>query len=195
MKETKKRILDAASEIFLEQGPKGLSVRAIAKQAGLSTIGIYSHFNGKQGILDTLYIEGFTLFHEALDVLDDIEDPKEALLTASHNYLQVVEQYEAHYRLIFGESNSAYTPSEEAVEVGAKAFNMLTKLTSLLLPADASLEDKQAVAMEIWALTHGYISLNHHLIAQILDMSDWKQRLLNALELHAEGLLAKHRAP
>ena len=55
----KGRILAAASELFLEGGVRALSVRAMANRAGVSTIGIYSHFNGKQGILDALYIEGF----------------------------------------------------------------------------------------------------------------------------------------
>ena len=60
------KILNAASELFLEGGGDALSVRAISKRAGLSTIGIYSHFQGKQGILDALYIEGFNHVREAM---------------------------------------------------------------------------------------------------------------------------------
>ena len=39
----KSKILYAASALFLEGGLAALSVRAISKKAGLSTIGIYSH--------------------------------------------------------------------------------------------------------------------------------------------------------
>ena len=60
-KDTREKILDAASALFLKGGTNALSVRAIAKGAGMSTIGIYSHFKGKQGISDALYIEGFEL--------------------------------------------------------------------------------------------------------------------------------------
>ena len=50
MTDSKSKILMAASELFAENGAGGLSVRAISGRAGLSTIGIYNHFNGKQGI-------------------------------------------------------------------------------------------------------------------------------------------------
>ncbi|MEM6604761.1 MAG: TetR family transcriptional regulator, partial [Pseudomonadota bacterium] len=55
----KERILLAASKLLASGGLASLSVRAIATEAGLSTIAIYSHFQGKQGVLDALYIEGF----------------------------------------------------------------------------------------------------------------------------------------
>ena len=54
MKPGKENILQAASELFLEGGSAALSVRAIARRAGVSTMGIYSHFEGKQGSLDAL---------------------------------------------------------------------------------------------------------------------------------------------
>ena len=56
MSNNKEKILEAASVLFLKGGSAALSVRAIAKAAGVSTIGIYSYFEGKQGILDVLYI-------------------------------------------------------------------------------------------------------------------------------------------
>jgi len=66
MNDARKNILAAASSLFLKGGVPSLSVRAIAREAGISTIGIYSHFNGKQGILDALYIEGFNLVYDAM---------------------------------------------------------------------------------------------------------------------------------
>ncbi len=66
MSSNKDNILQAASTLLLEKGLAGMSVRAIAKLAGVSTIGIYSHFQGKQGILDALYIEGYQYVGEAM---------------------------------------------------------------------------------------------------------------------------------
>ncbi|MFT6991153.1 MAG: AcrR family transcriptional regulator, partial [Paraglaciecola sp.] len=70
MSDAKNTILQAATELFLEGGSSALSVRAISKRAGVSTIGIYSHFNGKQGILDELYIEGFEKIFSIVDIID-----------------------------------------------------------------------------------------------------------------------------
>ena len=189
MTDTKTKILDAASQLFLQGGIHALSVRAISKQAGLSTIGIYSHFQGKQGILDALYIEGFEMVTKAVDVLTDSCSGKDAILLAAQNYLEIVEHHEAHYRLIFGEIDSGYEPSEEAKTAGAKAFYRMTKLCSTLLPKDASLKEKQNNAMQIWAVTHGYVSLNHHAVVDIVDMGDWKSRVLQAVELMIDSIV------
>ena len=53
------RILEAASELLSEEGASALSVRRIATAAGCSTMGLYSRFGGKDGVVDELYVEGF----------------------------------------------------------------------------------------------------------------------------------------
>ena len=103
MSSNKENILEAASAIFLEGGTAALSVRAIAKAAGVSTIGIYSHFDGKQGILDALYVEGFEAVDRAMSVLDLGLSPVDAILRAASNYLELAESRRAHYNLIFGD--------------------------------------------------------------------------------------------
>ena len=66
--DNRQRILDAAHAVFAESGLAGLSVRAIAARAGLSTIGVYSHFKGKCGILLALYADGFARLGDAADI-------------------------------------------------------------------------------------------------------------------------------
>lgn len=193
MNETKNKILEAASELFLEGGIAALSVRAISKKAGLSTIGIYSHFQGKQGILDSLYIEGFAMVEQGMAVLGEDISGKEAILLATRNYLDIVEKHEAHYRLIFGETDSAYTPGEEARQAGAKAFFKLTKVVSTLLPENATLEQKQEAAMQIWSVTHGYVNLTHHPVTELVDMSNWKERVTTAVEFMIDAIGAHQR--
>ena len=188
MKPNKQKILDAASTLFLKGGAGALSVRAIASQAGLSTIGIYSHFDGKQGVLDTLYIEGFELVSEATHVVDDGGPALAAILQASRNYLQLAESHQAHYRLIFGNSEGDYKPSDAAREVGAKAFASLTAVIARVLPARANKKTKQDAAVQIWSLLHGSVSLRHHAVAELVEMAHWQQRVLDAVEILVKGL-------
>ena len=103
MSDAKSTIMQAASKLFLEGGYKALSVRAIAKEAGVSTIGIYSHFDGKQGILDALYIEGFEQVEATTRLPEGVRDRDAAIETVVRQYLRSVRAHEAHYRLIFGE--------------------------------------------------------------------------------------------
>lgn len=194
MTDTKSRILAAASELFLEGGSQALSVRAIAQRAGLSTIGIYSHFQGKQGILDALYVEAFGYVTEAMEPPPEPITPREAVLRAARRYLESAERHEAHYRLIFGEGDGSYEPSPEAQEAGARAFQRLEKLAGLLLPDDAPREACQDAAVQIWAFIHGSISLRHHGVAQLVRMDTFGARTMQGTEYLVDALLAAHGA-
>ncbi len=188
--DTRQQILAASSKLFLEGGIHALSVRAIAKQAGLSTIGIYSHFNGKQGILDALYIEGFNNVTQVMKSVKE-DSPKASVLEMCRQILDFSEHSAAHYKLIFGANMTEYTPSEDALQAAADGFITLTKVTSSLVEHHASLIEKQEIAMEIWALTHGYIGLNNHEISHHIDWGNWKERALKALATHIDALAAR----
>ena len=183
--ESRSKILNAASELFLQGGVAALSVRAIAKRAGLSTIGIYSHFQGKQGILDALYIEGFGLVFDAMNVKPKGKIQREDVLQAARGYLRVGREYEAHYRLIFGESDRGYKPSEEAIAASQRAFGKLVSLASGFLPAASGLRERQQLALDVWAIVHGYVSISHHAIAgQGWDLDDMA---LQAVATHLDA--------
>ena len=182
------KILNAASELFLEGGGDALSVRAISKRAGLSTIGIYSHFQGKQGILDALYIEGFNLVREAMDVISEGKANKEQVLEACLGYLNVGEQHEAHYRLIFGESDAGYQPSEEAVAARDSAFSKLVRVAGSYLPDGATIEERRQIALDIWAIVHGYVSISHHMVFTDDINLDWKSMALRVVEVQLDAI-------
>ncbi len=182
------KILNAASELFLEGGGDALSVRGISKRAGLSTIGIYSHFQGKQGILDALYIEGFNLVREAMDVIPEGRANKEQVLEACLGYLNVGEQHEAHYRLIFGESDAGYQPSEEAVAARDSAFSKLVRVAGSYLPDGATIEERRQIALDIWAIVHGYVSISHHMVFTDDINLDWKSMALRVVEVQLDAI-------
>jgi AcrR family transcriptional regulator len=52
-------LLNAARNIFVNEGVKGLSVRRVAESAGCTTMAVYSRFKGKAEILGALFDEGF----------------------------------------------------------------------------------------------------------------------------------------
>ena len=183
----KERILAAASALFLEGGAAALSVRALAARAGLSTMGLYSHFNGKQGILDALYVEGFGLVAQAIDGASGAS-PRQIVMDAAARYLDMADGHRAHYRLIFGQADPGYTPSPEARQVGARAFARMTSQVATLLPPDAPVPARQDAAMQVWSLLHGAVALRDHAVADMVAMEGWRDRTLAALELLIDGI-------
>lgn len=182
MSDNRAKILDAASALFLTGGFHALSVRAIAAKAELSTIGIYSHFNGKDGILDALYIEGFNRVKDAMTIDSANISPTEAILVGCRHYIAVADQYHAHYKLIFGESSQAFQPSDTAQRAAAEAFNILISSTAIILPKQASLLEKQKNALTIWGIVHGMVGLQHHAVSAQFQGMDWQSLTLNAVK-------------
>jgi AcrR family transcriptional regulator len=191
MTTNKGKILQAATTLLLEKGLAGMSVRAIASLAGISTIGIYSHFQGKQGILDALYIEGYQYVGEAMLAAAKIDDPRAAAIEGARLYLEVAKTHEAIYRLIFGEVDFDYEPGAEARAAALEAFGCLVDIGARLLPASASLAEKQAIALRIWALVHGYVSLQHHAVRDVVVIDDWNRQALAAVVIMIDSITAK----
>lgn len=175
---TRERILHAASNLFLEGGLASLSVRAIAKRAGLSTIGIYSQFDGKQGILDALYIEGFERVAEAMHVPQEIENKQERVIAACNAYLDVADNFAGHYQLIFGAADDMYTPSAEAKQVARDAFQGLLRLTQEFLPEQSSAKEVRNKAIQTWAILHGHVGLQQHAVAEELVSTNYRELAL-----------------
>lgn len=181
---SREKILAAASKLFLEGGVSALSVRAIAKHAGLSTIGIYSHFNGKQGVLDALYIEGFNKVYKTMD-LGDAPLTYENVVKSCDNYLKMAYQHEAHYRLIFGESDGSYEPSEEARAAGDRAFKKLVSNSSSYIASNNLKVDKLKASLDLWAVMHGYVSISHH--ARAKEDLPWAKMALDAAKVQVKS--------
>ncbi|MEM9396945.1 MAG: TetR/AcrR family transcriptional regulator [Pseudomonadota bacterium] len=186
----KDRILNAASQLLVNKGIESLSVRAIAQTAGLSTIAIYSHFQGKEGVLDDLYVEGFRLLKNAIDATMSIENPVEAAIAGTESYIDIARENEGHYRLMFGETG--YTPSSNAQRAAWDAFASLVSQVARLLPTTSSRATQQRAAMRLWAMIHGYVSLRHHVIGSMLDYSQWHRMTMDSSsqairEIYEEG--------
>ncbi|MEM7692481.1 MAG: TetR/AcrR family transcriptional regulator [Pseudomonadota bacterium] len=174
----KDRILLAASQLLVDKGIDGLSVRAIAQTAGLSTIAIYSHFQGKEGVLDELYMEGFRRLKSAMDATITIEDPVEAAIAGTESYIEIARENEGHYRLMFGETG--YAPSSNAQRAAWDAFASLVNQVARLLPDTNSRATQQRAAMRLWAMIHGYVSLRHHVIGSMLDYTQWHRMAMDS---------------
>ncbi len=188
-KNTEHRILAAASKLFLEGGTSALSVRAIAREAGLSTIGIYSHFKGKQGILDALYKEGCMLLEKAIRTATG-NTPAEKIIDACECIIGFSEHHEAYYRLIVSAKPTEFSPSSEAMEKANHALDALTELSDALIKKAHTPAQSQEIALQMWALTQGYISLNQHEISRLATWSSWKDSAMQAIRLHVYALAA-----
>ena len=73
----------SAARLLAEEGPDALSVRRVAAEAGVSAMGVYSRFGGKQGLVEALFLDGFHRLQHVLATVPRSADPVEDLLEGS----------------------------------------------------------------------------------------------------------------
>jgi|GEM_PF-1105855 AcrR family transcriptional regulator len=68
---TRERILEAALDLFLDQGFDKTSLREIAERVGVTKAALYYHFESKDDLLFALHLPVHQLMHSAMDRLGD----------------------------------------------------------------------------------------------------------------------------
>jgi AcrR family transcriptional regulator len=153
-------LLASAAEILEAEGPEALSVRRIAAAAGVAPMGVYNHFESKNGIIEALFIQGFERLREALTTIADIADPYEALREAGRRYRMLAQAHPMVYQLMFLRTLPGYEPSDAALEVAGRAFDSLVAAVERAMAADVIAEGPLTeTAQLIWASIHGWVSL------------------------------------
>jgi AcrR family transcriptional regulator len=149
-------LLDAALRLLEERGPGALRIRDLAAAAEQSTMGVYTHFGSKQGLLEQLYLHGFRQLEERLDSIPSDAHGREALLAFALAYRAFALDNEALYGLMFERATPDFVPSDASRLAGLATFEMLASRVARWRP---ELTDPGARAHLMWATMHGLVSI------------------------------------
>jgi len=152
------RVLQAALDLVNEEGPEGLTVRALARRAGIAPMSIYNHFGDKNGVIDAIIIDGFNILASLAQT--SLSDPRENLVAGASAYRDFALRYRAHYRAMFLHHFVGYTPSPDATHVALRGFDILAgQVRDCQERAIFEGRSYADVAQLLWAAVHGYVSL------------------------------------
>ncbi len=165
--EQRAALLAAARDLLADEGPGALSVRRIASAAGTSTMGVYSRFGGKDGIVEALYLEGFDLLRSAMAKVPATGDPVRRLLESGRAYRRFALEHPTHYLVMFEVAVPDFVPTSSCREHGMLALAELERIVAWAI-AEGALDpgDAQDIAHVVWASTHGPVSLELHGMAR-----------------------------
>lgn len=153
-------LLDAAERLLEREGPSGLSVRKLAAEAGVAPMGVYNHFEGKNGIVDALFRRGFATLASQLDVMAAEPDPVVALAAGAQAYRRFALDHPTTYAVMFLRAVAGYEPSEEARATAGASFEVLASTVARGLDAGAlSQGDAPDLAQQLWSAIHGAVAL------------------------------------
>src|SRR5918912_2842330 len=93
-------IMDAARELFVEEGFENVSMRRIAEKIEYSPTTIYLYFEDKAALLFAICEETFAKLARKLEtIIKQAEDPVEALKKGCRAYIEFGLKYPNHYRV------------------------------------------------------------------------------------------------
>jgi TetR/AcrR family transcriptional repressor of mexJK operon len=135
-----RRILDAARSHFHAHGPERASVDAIAADAGVSKMTIYSHFASKEGLFEAVVrdrterVVGGLAGAERLDP----KQPRKALLAVGEQFLALAREEESlgQFRSVYGAAGARPEVCRAFYRQGAD--RLIGDLAAYLRRADAA---------------------------------------------------------
>jgi AcrR family transcriptional regulator len=159
----KRRILDAATELFIQKGFEETSIRNIAQIIEYSPTTIYLYFKDKAEILHAIHSDAFALLNSRFAVLQYISDPFERLKAMGKIYLDFAMEHKALYDLMFilkEPMDSLEKQEKEDWNEGKRAFEGLKETVKVCIDQGYFPEaDPEVVSFYIWSSLHGMCSL------------------------------------
>lgn len=155
-------ILDAASELFVESGYQGFSMRRLAERIGYTPTTIYHYFTDKDALLLEVVHQGFASFGARLrDAYDGGADPVARMEAMGRAYLAFGLAHPAYYRLMFMERGDfLLRPKADWGDPPIRAFEILQRAASELVEGGwVRTRDAATLAQTVWAGVHGIVAL------------------------------------
>src|SRR3954451_16891030 len=153
---TRETLLGAALRFLEERGPGALRIRDLAAAAEQSTMGVYTHFGSKQGLLEQLYLHGFQRLEGRLNSVPSDGQGRQELLEFALAYRQFALDNEALYGLMFERATPDFVPSDASRLAGLTTFDMLAARVAGWRP---DFTDPAPDAHLVWATMHGLVSI------------------------------------
>lgn len=161
----RREIIDAAAAVIGEQGPGGLSLRGIARKAGVTAPAIYAHFEDLDSVRRALIDSTFADFTEYLRSKGDGQrNPVDRLRALCRAYADYGVAHPQQYAVMFGPLVKPATDevAESIIEMpGGEAFALLLNAIRACIDAGGSRSrNPYDDAIAVWVALHGYVGLH-----------------------------------
>jgi AcrR family transcriptional regulator len=153
-------ILNAAKQLFVEEGYAATTIRRIAAKLGVSSTALYVYFPDKDAILVEICDATFAgLIAELDDVRRDATDPLDALAKSLERYIRFGLRHPNEYELTFVARRSKELENLKP-KLGMQAFGRFYDCVDAVVRANVTNEsDTQLLTQQLWAAIHGLVAL------------------------------------
>jgi len=142
----RRAILTAAGEAIAERGVAALSLRDVARRAGVSHAAPVHHFGDKTGVLTALATEGFDLLTATLTA-----EPSRNLTETGVAYVRFAVAHKGHFEVMF-RPDLQHADDPELAAARQRAGDVLAE-------AVRAVSDDRMARVAAWSLVHGFATL------------------------------------
>ncbi|MBW4695439.1 MAG: TetR/AcrR family transcriptional regulator [Lyngbya sp. HA4199-MV5] len=182
-------LLEAARTVMEEAGIEALTLREVARRAGVSSGAPYHHFKDKADLIQELVSHGFqSLDRASHNALQGKTTPHEKLQAIGVTYVMYAVQHPDEFRLMFRPEMGS--PLEDENPTCTPVFRVLLEVIN-----EFHLEerDRDTVAISVWSLVHGLASLLvdgplHAMTADLETVHTLALQVTSAIDLTAPNV-------
>ncbi|MET9505981.1 TetR/AcrR family transcriptional regulator [Streptomyces sp. NPDC006622] len=175
----RRAVLVAALDVIATDGPAGLSLRDLARRAGVSHAAPAHHFRDRTGLLTAIAAEGHALLAAELTEATDLRD-------AGARYVRFAREHPAHFQVMFSpellRADDLELTTARALSAAALTGAVTTGAVTTGAPAGDG-PDARLARIAVWSLAHGFATLLlGHNLDGLLDGED-PEAVLRALPM------------
>jgi AcrR family transcriptional regulator len=159
-------LIEAAGRLLASGvDPEALSLRAVAREAGVAAPSVYLQFDSKEALLQAVKATHFARFQAAIEAgMAPGADPATRLFNGCLAYCRYAVEQPGSYRVIF-ETPLRPSPDLAVAELpGMAAFQLLVDgVAACIAAGQARAGDPFRIATDIWVALHGMVTLRQRL--------------------------------
>jgi AcrR family transcriptional regulator len=150
----RRAVLDAAIAISAETGPDAISLREVAREAGVSHQAPYHHFGDRAGIFAAISEEGFCFLAESIEASTTL-----GTAAMCEAYVHFALAHKGHFRVMMRNDLCSLEDYPTALTQADRAFNALRNEVTVILGEDSHEDDANAHTVYMWSVAHGLATL------------------------------------
>ena len=158
---TSRKIYLCALRILESEGPEAVSMRRVAKEVGITAMAIYHHFPNRENLLSAVVDSEFERLAEFFAPLNGSQRFETSIVHLMDGYIDYALAHPRIFDYVFSMPRPRARRFPEDFRARRSPTLNITAdvLSSWMKLGKLKRDDQWEVAMEVWALVHGYLAL------------------------------------
>ncbi|WP_309089941.1 TetR/AcrR family transcriptional regulator [Phenylobacterium sp.] len=152
----RRALVDAARRLLEAEGPSALSLRAVAREAGVSPAAPYHHFKDKAELLDAVAHEGWLMLNTRMREAKARQQGRQQLTALGIAYVCFAREHPALYRVMYDAARDKEALPIDTENPDEESAYCMVRETMVEHGADPTAQTELELAtIASWCAAHG----------------------------------------